>query len=470
MRRRVGLEPLVWCALWALLGGCAAGRGLDPRTAAFPAPVFVPPSVQEEQLAGGMPVFLLEDHDVPLVRLYLGFRGGSVHDPEGRAGLAQVASRAWRTGGAGSLSPEEVDAALDDRGMELQLSIGRDSGWMQLSLLPEDLGEGLALLAELVLAPAFRAERVEWAKTQVAEGIRREEDDPQALAFREMRRALYRGHPRGVIPSEVSVGRVTRDDVVGLQRRLVEEGAWVLGAVGDFQRAPLLADLQDHFGGLPGAGPGFAVPPPPPPPDPVAVVVPKHLPQAVLVWARLGPSRRDPAFYPLELVDHVLGAGGFQSRLVREIRSNRGLAYSVGSFYEALPEFGVLGCYASTKLEAALEVLGLVGATLDETARGGVTAPELEAARQAVVNRHVFRYADPASLVREQLGLRLDGLPADLVARYPAAIEGVSLAQAAAAAATHLLPQAGVTVVVGAVDPQQLARATGLAVEVRELP
>lgn len=448
--------------------GCLGGPGrLDPRTATFPEPAFSPPVPVRRALAGGVPVLLLEDHDVPLVRLYLASRGGALYDPPEKAGLAEVAQLAWRTGGAGALAPEAFDRALEDRAVDLSIELGRENTWVRLSALSGDLEAALGLLADVMLRPAFRPERVAWAVGQVAERLRREDDDPDTLAFRELRRALYAGHPRGVVPTVETVRRVDRGDVVALWRRLVDGGDWVIGAVGDFRADALVDRLEAYVGGLPADGGDFPRLPPPAEPRPRRIVVPKDLPQATLVWGRLGPGRTDPDFYALDLLDHAVGSGGFQARLVREIRSNRGLAYSVGSFYQALRGFGVLGTFASTRADAAGQVDDLVRELLDGVARDGLGEDELERARQALLNRHVFRYDDPALAVTERLGLILEGLPEDLPARYPQGIQAVDRTTVDRVAARYYRPGVGVTVVVGPVAPESFGRAGGPAVEVR---
>jgi zinc protease len=411
-------------------------------------------------------VFLLPDRDVPLVRVFLTFRGGSVYDPPEKAGLAQVASLSWRTGGARDLAPEALDDLLDGRGMDLTLALGRDKGSASLSVLTADLEQGLDVLARLVREPAFRPDRVQWALGQVKEGLRREVDDPDTLAFRELRRALYRGHPRGVIATEETAGRVTRDDVVALHRRLVTEGAWAIGAVGDFDPDALLATLERLFGTLPGAGGGFPPLPTPPEPSTRIVLVPKALPQSTIVWARFGPPRLSPEFYALDVDDYLLGGGGFQSLLMREIRSDRGLAYSVGSFYDAYPEFGVLGVQASTKKESTNLVLGLLGEVRERVAGQGFAPEELARAKESLENQHLFRYEDPASSVREDLGLVLDGLPLDLPAAYLRSLRAVSPSQAAEAARRYYGRGPGVTVIVGDVDPAAEAWKGGPPVDV----
>ena len=453
------------CLALLLAAGCASTATLDPRRAQFDPPVFDPPAPVVHELSGGVPVFLLEDHDLPLVRLTLSFRGGSLYDPPGQAGLAAVAGPAWRTGGTEGFAPETLDEALDEGAIQLSVSLGRSTGRLSLSALRWDLDRALDLLEEVLLRPAFREERVAWARTQVQERLLREADDPQSLAFREFRRAMYASHPRGVLATPESVAAVGRPEVVALHRRLLTEGVWVVGAVGDFDAATLLAELERRFGTLPAAGEGFPTLTPPLPPVPRVVLVPKDLPQATLVWGRLGPHRLDPEFYALDLVDQVVGGSGFQSRLVREVRSNRGLAYSVSSFYQALPGFGVLGASAQTRADAVVEVRGAVAAILEQVAAEGITAEELVRARDAVVNRHVFRYQDPGTAVWERMGLWLEGLPEDLPARYLPAVLAVALADARAAA-RWFGTGAGVTVVVGPLTAAELETPGGPPVEV----
>ena len=125
----------------------------------------------------------------------------------------------------------------------------------------------------------------------------------------------------------------------------------------------------------------------------------------------------------------------------------------MGSFYQALPDFGVLGAFAQTKVESTLEVTDLMRDLLAQVAANGLEAAELERAQEALINRHVFRYQDPANAVRDQMRLSLDGLPADLLVSFPARIAAVSPAEVAQATRASYDQSFGVTVVVGDLDP-----------------
>jgi len=453
-----------------LFPGCASVKtGFDPRTAKFPTQSFTPPDPVEKELKGGARLFYVEDHEAPLVRIYVGFRGGSLYDPPDKSGLSELTQSAWRTGGVEGLSPEEFDESLENRGMQLSLSLGRESGWASVSMLSEDMAEGIDLLAKLLLRPTFNDEKIAWSATKISESIRRETDDPETLAYREFRRAAYRGHPRGSIPTVESIQNIKRDDIIRLHKSLISESTWIIGAVGDFHPGTLLPLLNERLGGLPGSGTGFAQTPPPPEPKPTVILVPKELAQSTIVWGRLGPASESAERYGLELADFALGSGGFQSRLMSEIRSNRGLAYSVGSFYQALPNFGVIGAYSLSKTESTAEVLSLIKKTLEDCAVNGFGGEEIAQAKEAIINQQVFRYEDPANMVKDKMSLLLNSLPPDLWKKYPEKILAATDEDADAAAKKYYQGMKGVLVIVGGAKAEDIEGAVGAPVEALDI-
>lgn len=450
-----------------MLSGCASiQRDFDPRTAKFPMQTFIPPEPGAAELKNGAKVFYVEDHEAPLVRLYIAFRGGSLYDPPEKAGLSEVAELAWRTGGVEGISPEQFDEAVENRGMQLSLSLGRDIGWGSVSMLSEDMDSGFELLAKLLFRPSFVEDKVSWAAKRIAERIRREVDDPETLAYREFRRAAYGGHPRGVIASVESVQTVERGDIIKFHEKLLNESSWIIGAVGDFDSKNLLQLLDEYFGDLPGGGTGFAQLPPPLDPKSATILIPKELPQSTIVWGRLGPSLESSERYGLELADYILGSGGFQSRLVSEIRSNRGLAYSVGSFYQALPNFGVVGAYSLSKTESTAEVLTLLRQSLDKAASEGLGGDEIAKAKEAIITRQVFRYEDPANMVKDRMSLLLNGLPADLWKNYTDKLLAVRNEDSIEACRAYFEGMKGIVVIVGNLAEEDLADAVVGPVEV----
>lgn len=448
IRRALPLLLVVFIAASAL----GADR-LDPRAATFPTPVFTPPAPLQSALPSGANLFLAEDHDIGLVRLWFTFIGGSLYDPEGLEGLSEITGAAWRTGGTAGLSPEKFDEALEARGIELNLSLGRETGMASLSLLPRDLEVGLDLLAELLFSPAFDAGRFHLAVADKKDAIRREADDPDALAFRQMRKTLYAGHPRSRQATLASVGAVKLADAVNLHKELLASSAWVVGAVGDFNPATLTEALKKRFGSLSGErGARFAPLPAPKPITPAIVFVPKKLNQTTVVWASLAPGLTSPERAPLDIADFILGGSGFQSRLMRKIRIEKGLAYSVSSFYSPLEEFGVVGASGATATANAGELFRLLSSELKVAGEAGFSQKEIEDAKATEANRFIFRYRDPADQVAERMVLTIKGLPSDLVASHFAALKEVTPESAKGAAGAWFKPGEGVWVVVGEVD------------------
>ena len=432
-----------------VLAGCAAGQGkLNPRTATFERENFTPPAVAEEALPGGVKVFMLEDHDIPLVRLYLSFRGGAVYDPPGKKGLSDVLSTLWRTGGTKESDPATFDERVDALAAELSVGLGRDTGFASLSVLSEELEGGLDLMRELLLEPRFDEGVFEWAKAKERAAVSRVKDNPSSLAFREFRRYLYKGHPRGVITTEESVANVTREDVVNLHRQLTTESGWVIGAVGDFEPAALFDALTSHFGALPAKGGSFLPLDAPPDPEPVLVLVEKETEQSTLLWGALAPKVESSERTPMEVADQILGGSGFQSRLMREIRSDRGLAYGVGSFYSPFKEFGVMGMSGETGFSTTREVWELMAEEAGKLASFGVTEGEVELVKNTVANSYIFRYRDPANLVLERMGSELSGLPKDLAERFMRELDMVTVDDVSEAAKNFKVGE-GIWIVVG---------------------
>ena len=201
-----------------VLASCAGDLALgDPRQMTFKPVEFTPPEPDRVVLENGMVVYLLEDHELPLVSMTATIRTGSWLDPADKIGLASLTGSVMRTGGGGGLSAEQVDEELEQFAGDVGISIGRQSGSASLDVLSKDLKRGLQIFAGLIRTPAFEPARVELAKLQAIEGIRRRQDNPGSIVGREFVKLLYGAdHPTARESSIGSITRITRDDLVGL--------------------------------------------------------------------------------------------------------------------------------------------------------------------------------------------------------------------------------------------------------------
>ncbi len=451
VRARISLAVLA-----VVLSGCAAGPGRlpDPRLLEFPAPRFAPPVPDRRELANGLVIHLLEDHQIPMVSCRAMVRTGGVLDPPGLRGTARLLGDLMVEGGTEGLPGRKLAEALEERSIDLAGSIGGQSGGFSVNAMSRDFPEALRLFADVLRRPALDAELLETVRGRQVDEALRLVDQPDALAFREFRRFVYAGDPRGETPTPAVIRKIAREDVAALHRRDFHPDRIILGCSGDFDTARLMADIEALFGDWRPSG-GEPLPMPLPsatPPGGVVHFLEKDLPQSVIVEGHLAPPRESADHVPFTVADFVLGSAGFSSRLMREIRSNRGLAYSVGSFYRADAGYGVFVATARVRNGAAADVLALMRGETGKLIRDGLTGDELAFARDALVNAMIFRYSGPGAVVAEAVALEYDRLPADFADQFARRIMTVTPEDVAAAARSHFNLANPVTVVVGGAD------------------
>jgi predicted Zn-dependent peptidase len=401
-------------------------------------------------LENGLTVFLLRDPEVPLVSVRALVRTGGVLEPADRVDLAELTGRAMRTGGTTHRTGLEISNLLESLGAVLETGIGRQSGSASLSVLSPDLPIGVELLADVLRRPLFDPEEVERVKRRKIEEIRRSNDEPDEIAFREFRAAVYGDDPRGRRSSPEMVAALTREDLVAFHAGSFFPDRILLGVSGMFDEEEILTLLRRHFGDwVPAAAAAPAFPLPTRPAQAGAHLAAKELPQSTIIMGHLAPSKDSPEFAAFTLLDHVLGGSGFGSRLTSQIRSDRGLAYSVGSFYRGDIGYGVFGAYCMTKSASTLEAAHLMRGIIERVRAEGVSAEELREAKDAIVNNLIFSIDATDEVVAQRIGFAYDGLPQDFLERFRDRIEAVSPEDVRRTAQRFLRPEAMATVVVG---------------------
>jgi len=245
--RLFGAAALLACVVTT---ACAGGPALnDPRAMTFKPVEFTPPEPDRVVFDNGMVVYLLEDHELPLVTVTATMKTGAWLDPPDKVGLAALTGALMRTGGGGGLTPEQVDEELEHFAGNVGVSIGHESGSASLDVLKKDLSRGLRIFSGLLRAPAFDPSRIEITKLQALEGIRRRQDTPRSLVGREFMKLLYGpDHPSARETSIASVTGITRDDLVAFHRNTIHPNGIILGVTGDFQKSEMLAALREVFG------------------------------------------------------------------------------------------------------------------------------------------------------------------------------------------------------------------------------
>ena len=451
------LRPLavaVVLLLWAASGAAGDLSLGDPRKMTFAPVEFTPPEPDRVVLDNGLVVYLLEDHELPLMTLTATIRTGAWLDPADKIGLASLTGSVMRTGGGGGLTAEQVDEELEHFAGDINISIGRQSGSASLDVLSKDFARGLQIFAGLLRAPAFEPARVELAKLQALETIRRRQDNPGSVVSREFVKVLYGpDHPTARESSIESVTRITRDDLAAFHRATIHPNGIILGITGDFKKDEMLAALRAVFGDWKkGAVPELTIPdvPPQQAAKPAVRFINKETSQTHLRVGHLTIKETDPDYVPLAIANDILGGSSFRSRLFNDVRTKRGLAYSVGSrLNTGVHDEGVWLMRAETKLASTQEVVSRFVANMERMRTEPVSDEELAEAKEAYVNSFVFSFSSPSAIVNRLVELEYDGLPKDFLQQLRAKVVALTKEDVLAAAKKHFQPERLKIVAVG---------------------
>ena len=195
------------------------------------------PQTQRVVLENGIVLYILEDHELPLVNIRALIKTGTIYDPEGKEGVAELTAYVMRTGGTAKLKSAEIDGQFDFMAASASISMSMEAAQVNFSILNKDLDPGLDLLAQIIIHPAFEQEKFELARQLTDEGLRRLKDDPQKLAFREFNRLIYHDDPRGRLSSHKSLANIERNDLIQFHSRFFQPGNIMFAVSGDITKA-----------------------------------------------------------------------------------------------------------------------------------------------------------------------------------------------------------------------------------------
>jgi predicted Zn-dependent peptidase len=219
----------------------------NPRNMSFPELRFDIPKAERVLLESGMPVYLLRDPELPIINITAMVHSGSVYETAAKSGLAGMTGLVMRSGGAGDLTAEQVDSELEFMASAVESSIGSDMGTVSLTSLTKNFPKTLRIFSDVLLRPTFENERVEIARRHLVESIRRQNDDPKALAERELGKVIYAGHPLGYVPTFASAAAITRQEMIDFHRRFYRPDNMILAVSGDFDRSTIINELDRFF-------------------------------------------------------------------------------------------------------------------------------------------------------------------------------------------------------------------------------
>jgi zinc protease len=384
----------------------------------------------------GVKAWLVEDYAVPIVSLELAFRGGAAQDPAGKSGAATILSGLLDEG-AGDLDSQAFHRALDDRAIEIGFHADSDKVSGRMRTLARNLDRAGALLALALNAPRFDEEPFGRVREQMKAHLRHEMNDPDSMAWRAFRARVFKGHPYAN-PSDGSLetlDALERPDMAALHGKLMARDALHVAIVGAIDEARAGRLLDEAFAHLPDAAGLAAVERAPFLGVGGEELIDLDVPQTTIRFGRPAPERRDPNYIPAFVLAHILGGGtGLSSRLFREVREKRGLAYTAYAGLFTSDRASYLTGGTTTKNERARESLDVIRAEILDMARSAVTEEELEKGKRYLIGSYPLRFDTSTKIAGQLVQMQLDGYGMEWLTERNEAIRAVTMADAKRAA------------------------------------
>ena len=379
----------------------------------------------------GIEAWLVREPATPLVALDFAFRGGANEDPGDKPGVAHMVADLLDEG-AGALDGNAFHEQLERQAIEMNFSAGRDFFRGSLRTLAEHRDAAVDLLRLALNEPRFEDEAIERGRIQILNTIRRAGTSPQEIASLRWWDAAFPGHPygrqlRGTLDS---VPQISADDLKAYTKRVFARAHLKIGVVGDIDAATLGRMLDEIFGALPQAAELRSIPEAAPQGLGRFIRVDLNVPQTVIQFGGPGLLRKDPDFIAGALVNHVLSGGSLSSRLYREVREKRGLAYSVSTGLHPFDYAGVFSGATATRFDRAEETLEVVSREIARLAADGPTEEELAKAKSYLRGAYALNFDSSSKIAGQLVQLQLDDLGIDYVERRKDLIDAVTLGDA----------------------------------------
>ncbi len=452
MRLKIIFALTIIAVNFASIVPSPAETNTDPRTMVFPTIQFQPPKAERVVLGNGMVLYLLEDHELPLIKIEAMIKTGSMYEPPNKIGLAGLAGSLMRTGGTRRMNGDAVDEALEFLAADISSRIGLDAGFLSLDVLAKDFDQGFELFSEILRYPAFDEKKLDLARKQTIEGIRRRNDSPASIASREFLKLVYGpAHPYAREATVKTVSFINREDLVAFHQKYYQPNSIILGITGDFRKKEMIHKIKKVFGSWKKQKMEF---PPVPPVEvryqPSVNYIDRDLTQTHLRIGHLGIRQDNPDFFALSILDDILGGKGFTSRLFQEIRTKMGLAYSVGTVLNPGNfDLGVFFAYAQTKADSTHQTISTIMEEMNRIQAEPVSDEELKQTKDSFLNSYVFSFSSTAQIVNRQVSLEYYGLPSDFLERFRDSVAKVTREDIQRVAKKYLHPDNLVLLAVG---------------------
>jgi zinc protease len=403
--------------------------------------------------ANGMTVLFLEQHFLPTVEIHALVKVGSAQDPPDKAGLANLTASLLDEGTLTRTS-RQIAEQIDFVGGSLEAHAAEDFTTASTRVLKKDADLGFALLADMLQHPAFHKQEFERVRTQILGEIVSDDDDPGNVAMKAFHQLIFHGHPYSwpAHGTEETLTRITVADIQQFHAREYLPNQTILVIVGDLTQDQAATLVQTHFGSWKKGTPSpYQMKKPASIERKMVQLIEKDLTQSTIVLGHTGISRTNPDYYAVTVMNYILGAGGFSSRLMDSIRDKQGLAYGIMSQFDSRLMPGAFFISLQTRTDVTNQAIAGVLTEIKGMRDAPVTDQELNEAKSFIVGSFPLRVDSSAKLANVLAQVELYNLGLDYFTQYPRAIEKVTKDDVLRVAKQYLDPQHYALVVVGSI-------------------
>lgn len=406
-------------------------------------------TIQQFTTPGGVSVWLVEEPSIPILSLRMAWQAGETNDPDGQEGLTNAMVYHMNEG-AGELDAQAYFKGMEDLNMSFSCGSSNESVYCNASMLTDNAEESFDMIALAYAEPRFDDGPFERFKREQAVGLQTRETNPQYLAGRARAQAMYPDHPYARKTSAESLAALTQDGMRAQKDRLMVRDNMLVTAVGAISPEDLAPLIDKAVAGLPAASETTEtdeVVLAPAPAAPIVIDLPQ--PQSLVTFAAPAMKREDPDFYTAVVLNYTFGGGGFESRLMKDLRVDKGLTYGIYTQVSSEEKIQLWSGGGQTKNESAGEFITGIRENMELMVAEGMTEEELSAAKAYLTGSYPLGFDSNAKIAANMMSVRLDGLPVDFFDKRNAMVEAVTLDDVNRVAAEYLSPDKFTFIVVG---------------------
>ena len=414
---------------------------------------FQKPDIETFTTDNGIKFFLVEDHELPLIDLSVTVRTGGVQVPNKKASLASITGTVMRSGGTTSYPADTLNKILENRAASMETGISFTSGYAGMNVLKEDFDQLLPIFVDLLKNPAFPKEKIELAKKQTKSGISRRNDNAGPIANREFDKLIYGNDSKySRLVEYETVNNVSREDIVNFHAENFNGKNMMIGVVGDFDTDAMKEKLRSAFSSIAaGDKTNFSFPEVDYDYNSTINFINKSdVNQSTVFLGHIGGMRDNPDYAKVQVMNNVL-SGGFSGRLFQKVRTDLGLAYSVGGQYGMSNTFypGQFYVQVKTKSASTAKAIDAIIKEIKRLQNEPITKEELQATKDQFLNSLVFRNTSYDQILNRQINNEYRGLPADAFDQFVEGIKATTVEDVQKMAQKYLHPEKLQILVVG---------------------